>query len=297
MAVNLTGAAFNATNVVNGLNFATNCTMARAWYDSHKPRQYWRDPAVTVISSGTNYTISTNFLYTPYENDTLNVDFLMQALPLQYANNTSIINTLQSEMSSQWSKDGEPYAKGVEGWDFSHISWYGHALWQIASSCIGQDLYSIHLRDLNLTSNCSAAETFIIGLDGSIAATMELSKAHYSYPLYSHAEVDFWRAFLEPFNPDLVPMKSDYFDLSYFSAYIDGAVVSWYENLFRGPGATEAERFIHDVFEACRLDLCSVAGFTGNPDLAGIGVSGIFKSVLVACFALMKNSGYDRICI
>ncbi|CZR62629.1 uncharacterized protein PAC_12526 [Phialocephala subalpina] len=101
----------------------------------------------------------------------------------------------------------------------------------------------------------------------------------YSYPLNSEEEVAFWRTLLQPLNSRLglsttlkakssphQELQQDAFDL------IDGAVVYWIENLFRGYDAGNATQFLRDTFPSCQRSICRNSGFTGDLDIAGIGV-------------------------
>ncbi|KAE9371838.1 hypothetical protein N431DRAFT_492124 [Stipitochalara longipes BDJ] len=276
MVINLTDVALNAANIVNSLNFATNCSIAMDWFQINNPSQYWKviDPLPTATAGSPMPT----YAFVPYDNNTLNLEFLQTALPSQYTNNTTFLYMLQAEMSTLWI-NGANLCETVNtgntmyNWSFVNITWYNHALWEIYSNCIGPELFSVHLSDLNTTSNCSAHRQ----LDSSVTG--------YHYPQYSQEEVQFWKTFLVPLHTklNLTTLRSGTIPVDYFN-FVDGAVVRWYENIFLQSDSANVTQFARSVFDTCRMNVCHAAGFSGNPDLDGIGVYAayLFETGLVS---------------
>jgi hypothetical protein len=199
MAVNPTDVTLNAVDIINSLNFASNCTTAMNWFDAHNPAQYWYNGSQITEPNGTEIWLPNGFSYPPYDNDTLNHDFLQMSLPFQYQNSSDVLDILQNKMASQWNGAN---VKGVSTWNIS-ITWYEHALWQIYFNCVGPETFSIHLRDLDRTSDCNTSATFIMALDSNIVDSGDPTSITYISPLYSNIELAFWRGFLQPLNPNI----------------------------------------------------------------------------------------------
>lgn len=157
------------------------------------------------------------------------------------------------------------------------IPWYEHALWQIYSTCIGPELSSVQIGDLHTTNECDVFAPFIVSFDNY--RVLDPLSITYHYPLNSDREVAFWRTFLQPLSSRL-DLKMALKARSYFHQdlqqgsfdFIDGTVTYWIQSLFYGPDAGNATHFLRSVFHSCQKDICQNSGFTGNPDIAGIGV-------------------------
>ncbi|PMD59554.1 uncharacterized protein K444DRAFT_629963 [Hyaloscypha bicolor E] len=291
MDVNLTDVALNAANIVIGLNFATNCTIAMDWYDVNNPSQYWRVLNSTALNTSRPTHRDNTYAYKPYGNSTLNLDFLQAALPTQYTDNSAVLNILQAEMSTLWinganlSMAVNPNGLSSYNWTFVNITWYQRALWEIYSACVGPEMFTIKLSDFNLTSNCSATVPFLLTLNDTAINQLDSSLLDYHCPQYSKEEVQFWKTFLVPLNPmlDLGKLGPGMIPATY-SGFIDGAVVRWYQNIFVHSDVSNVTEFARSVFDACRPQVCRAAGFSGIPDLDGIGVFAIylFETALVS---------------
>src|ERR1700753_1922998 len=198
MDVNLTDVALNAANIVNGLNFATNCTIAMDWYDANNPSQYWGALNSTALKTSRSSYYDNTYTYKPYGNSILNLDFLRAALRTQYANNSAVLNILQMEMSTLWinganlSMAVNPNDSDSYDWTFVNITWYQHALWEIYSDCVGPEMFPIQLSDFNLTSNCSATVPFLLTLNDRAIDQLDSTLLEYHCPQHSKEEVQFW---------------------------------------------------------------------------------------------------------
>lgn len=287
MTANLTGIASSPASLVTRLNYSANCTVSMNWYDVHNPIKYWN------VTSGV-------FDFGLYENSSLNTEFLLASLAREYQNNLEAIEIVQVEMARLWEVEGiaDPPATFAEGlqsfkstWNGGippntlnngtslhlKIDWYQKALWQIYTDCVSQELYPLRLADLNTSSDCETAAAFIVEMQPDIANSRDPLKMSYSYPLYTKTELGFWKSFLQPLNPRLKELANFLSDTSHRRMnenfdFTNGAVVSYLDNLFRGPESGNVTRFLREVYEVCQKDICGVSGFTGNPDIGGIGV-------------------------
>lgn len=289
MAVNLTYIELYASDIINSLNFATNCTAALAWLNVHNPAQYLNNGSCNVWKNGSVNEVDcqvSGFDYGPYNNTPVNLDFLQTSLPLEYQNNSDVFEILEASMASSWENGFNINAwMIVTEWNwFLNVTWYEHALFQTYSTCVGQELANISLNDLTPLTDCNTSAAFLARFHSS---DLDPSVIVYIYPLYSELELAFWRTLLRPLNSrlDLDAVLSSYLRSNpgynqLFSVraeesfgFVNGAIMNWIENLFRGPEARNATQFARDIFSVCEKDTCEAFGFTGNPDIGGIGVS------------------------
>ncbi|KAF8861111.1 hypothetical protein BDZ45DRAFT_287871 [Acephala macrosclerotiorum] len=89
----------------------------------------------------------------------------------------------------------------------------------------------------------------------------------------------FWTSLLQQFNSylrlknDVAARSEPEQDLqANLFRFVDAAIIYWIENLFRGPESANVTSFVRGVFESCQKNICEASGFTGNPDVGGIGV-------------------------
>ncbi len=245
MAVNLANVSINVEHIINNLNPVANCTIAMQWYDS------------TLANPQT------------FENNTLNLNWLNNSLPIEYQT-TDIHNDLlfpqlleivQTSMEEKFNNQSQ----GDNG------EWYSHALWSIGSECLGQELITtIALSDLKSAANrsdCSTPAAFINDLKGPKAFEEGEMDLHYYAPSNSEAELAFWKTLLDLHRPNIS----------------DEAVITWYTNLFLTGDASEPTSFLRDWYRQCKRDICKESGFTGNPDIGGIGVGHAETLLLLSC--------------
>ncbi|KAH6717378.1 hypothetical protein BKA61DRAFT_719366 [Leptodontidium sp. MPI-SDFR-AT-0119] len=153
--------------------------------------------------------------------------------------------------------------------DGDNGEWYSHALWAIGSECIGKDVVAtISLSDLKSSPNgpgCSIPAVSISDLKGPNALEHGEMDLHYYMPSNSELELAFWKALLDYHRPNIS----------------DEAVITWYTNLFLTGDASEPTLFLREWYRECKADICKASGFTGNPDIGGIGV--MIAYLLEAC--------------
>jgi len=126
MEVNITDISLNAANIVNGLDFVINCTAAMHCYGVHNPTQYFN------VCTAESCISAVNFFFKPYDNSTLNLDFLQEALPPVYQDRSAVISILQEEMSSLWTPGSNFFWNTAPyNWAFIDVAWYQRALWSI----------------------------------------------------------------------------------------------------------------------------------------------------------------------
>lgn len=233
MALNLTEASLNIGHIIKNLNPIANCTIAGDWYDSSRN-----------ISS--------------YESTTLNLNWLNASLPNEYQTENirkdpqfpQLLKIVQTELEQKFAKQSD----GDNG------EWYSHALWAIGSECIGKNVVAtVSLFDLKSTPNgpgCAIPAAFISDLKGPNAFEDGEMDLHYYMPSNSEPERAFWKALLDFHHPNIS----------------DEAVITWYTNLFLTGDASGPTLFLREWYRQCKADICKASGFTGNPDIGGIGV-------------------------
>jgi hypothetical protein len=175
-------------------------------------------------------------------NDTINIDFLRSALPTEYQNETDDqITSFYDDMST-----------GA----LSSLGWLGTAKDDIETSCITPQFErEVSLSDLDSTQNCTATAKFLSSLGWITGAQ--------NYTASSSNDTS-WLDFLLASLP-----ASDRNNLTDLELLV-------YRNYFlASENAAAITTFLKDGFNACQKDICEVQGYTGNPDIGGIGVSSL----------------------
>ncbi|KAF8861112.1 hypothetical protein BDZ45DRAFT_287876 [Acephala macrosclerotiorum] len=126
--MNQTYAKLHALDIINSLNFASNCTIALTWLDAHNPASYWYNGTCTV-AEGTKTCKPDEFFFGNYRNTTVDTDFLQAALSPVYINDSDTMDIIQGEMSSQWAAGATFNSTEKSKPQYSlNITWYEHAL-------------------------------------------------------------------------------------------------------------------------------------------------------------------------
>lgn len=172
--------------------------------------------------------------------DPTNVALLRMALPEQYQNETDDeIAKFYNEMSS-----------GA----LSMTGWFVTAYNTIQIGCISPQIQrELKLADLDATENCTATARFL-GRLGWMAGPQVY--------VFDKNNDHSWEEFLQAAMP--LAVQSTISDLELFS----------YRSFFLATETPEnITKFLADGYEACRANICELHGYTGNPDIGGIGVS------------------------
>ncbi|KAF8857020.1 hypothetical protein BDZ45DRAFT_726957 [Acephala macrosclerotiorum] len=170
--------------------------------------------------------------------DTINIDFLRSALPTEY----------QDESNDQISSFYDDMSSG----SLSGLGWIGTAKDDIETACITPQLEKqISLSNLNATQNCMVTAKFLSSL-GWITGP-------YIYTANSSNNT-LWLEFLSAALPLADQNLTDLELLVYRNYFLAS------EN------AANITDFLEVADRACENDICEVQGYTGNPDIAGIGV-------------------------
>ncbi|KAH6665111.1 hypothetical protein B0J14DRAFT_680850 [Halenospora varia] len=193
-----------------------------------------------------------------YGNETISVDFLRAALPTRYQNESDDhISTFYNEMSLG---------------NLSKTNWLRTAKDNIETVCIAPQFErGISVSNLDATQNCTATAIFLTSL-GWITGTQDYS--------VSNSNDTSWLEFLGAALPE--PYRSNLTDLELLV----------YRNFFlSSEKASDITKLLNVGFDACQKDICEVQGYTGNPDIGGIGViiSYTVEAALVTLYFIAIN--------
>jgi hypothetical protein len=189
--------------------------------------------------------------------DTINIDFLRSALPTEY----------QDESNDQISSFYDDMSSG----SLSSLGWIGTAKDDIETACITPQFEKqISLSNLNATQNCTATAKFLSSL-GWITGS-------HTYTANSSNNT-LWLEFLSAALPLADQNLTDLELLVYRNYFLAS------ENV------VDITDFLEAADGACENDICGVQGYTGNPDIAGIGVSFRPQYSYAGCTALICNPG------
>ncbi len=172
-------------------------------------------------------------------NDTINIDFLRSALPPEY----------QNESNDQISSFYDDISSGT----LSSLGWIGTAKDDIETACITPQFEKqISLSNLNATQNCTATARFLSNL-GWITGPHIYTSTSSNNTLW----LEFLNASLPLENQNLTDLELLVYR-NYFLASENAATIT---------------EFLEAADLVCQFYICEVQGYTGNPDIAGIGVS------------------------
>ncbi|KAF4627480.1 hypothetical protein G7Y89_g10681 [Cudoniella acicularis] len=193
-----------------------------------------------------------------FGNDTLNVEFLRTALPPQYEDATDAeVAAFYNELSFGALSDS---------------GWIGTAKDDIETGCIAPQFErQISLSNLNATQNCTATAIFLSSL-GWLAGPQSYNTDSYN----DSAWLGFLYAALPP---------QDQNNITQLELFV-------YRNFFLTDANTQSiTTFLDDSYYSCQKDICMVQGYTGNPDISGIGVmiSYSVEAVLVTLYFAVIN--------
>lgn len=175
-----------------------------------------------------------------FGNDSTNVEFLRMALPAQYLNESDDqISTLYNEMSFG---------------NLSRIAWFGMAKNVIQIGCIAPQIErQLSLASLDPSQNCTSTAQFLSSLGWLSGPQVYTANGH---------NENSWLPFLRAALPATV--QSNITELELFSYRTYFLATETIDNI---------NSFLREAYDACQRDLCEVQGYTGNPDIGGIGVS------------------------
>jgi hypothetical protein len=175
-----------------------------------------------------------------FGNDTLNVEFLRTTLPPAYENATN-------EQVAGFYDD-------LSTGELSGSGWIGTAKDSIEAGCITPQIERhISLSNLNATQNCTATAIFLSSL-GWLTGPKKYDTASYNNTS--------WLEFLY----GALPLE--------YQRNITQVELYVYRNFFLASGKSDdITNLLNQGYISCQKDICMVQGYTGNPDISGIGVS------------------------
>ncbi|KAH6702804.1 hypothetical protein BKA61DRAFT_704103 [Leptodontidium sp. MPI-SDFR-AT-0119] len=174
-----------------------------------------------------------------FGNDTLNVIFLRTTLPPQY----------ESATDDQVAGFYDELSFG----SLSDSGWIGTAKDDIETGCIAPQFErQISLANLNATQNCTATAIFLSSLGWLTGPQI------YSTSSYNDSS---WLEFLHAALP------------ARYQANITELELFVYRNFFlASERADDITNLLNRGYISCKNDICEIQGYTGNPDIGGIGV-------------------------
>jgi hypothetical protein len=153
----------------------------------------------------------------------------------------------------------------------SSLGWIGTAKDDIETACIAPQFEKqISLSNLNATQNCTATAVFLSSL-GWITGPHNYTAKSSNNTLW----LEFLSAALPLADQNLTDLELLVYR-NYFLASENDATIT---------------NFLEAADSACENDICEVQGYTGNPDIAGIGVSFRPQNSYAGCTALICNPG------
>jgi hypothetical protein len=189
----------------------------------------------------------------PTENDTVNVAFLRMALPVQY----------QNERDDQIASFYDDMSFGA----LSNVAWIGTAKDIIETGCIAPQFErQISLTNLDATQKCTATALFL----GSLGWISE-AQNYTTNGFNDSSWLEFLRAALPPVD------QKNITDVELFA----------YRNYFLATEKSDNKtKLLKEGYNACQKDICGVQGYTGNPDIGGIGGIGVSLLSNISTFRL-----------
>ncbi|KAF8847024.1 hypothetical protein BDZ45DRAFT_755350 [Acephala macrosclerotiorum] len=232
------------------------------------------DVNLTLLSNATSivqnldYTSNCSLSISWYENlpssgagsgsDTVNIDFLRSALPNEY----------QDESDAQITSFYDDMSTG----GLSSLGWIGTAKDDVETACIAPQFEKqISLSNLDATQNCTATAIFLSSL-GWITGVQ-------NYTASSSNDTS-WLEFLRASLP--LSDRNNFTDLELLV----------YRNFFLdSENAASITTFLKIGFDHCQKIICEVQGYTGNPDIGGIGVISSYtvEAALVTLYFVAIN--------
>jgi hypothetical protein len=173
-------------------------------------------------------------------NNSINIAFLRSSLPLEYQNSSDAqIAAFYDDMSTG---------------SLADLAWLYTASDDVQTSCIAPQFEKeVSLAQLNATQNCTATAQFLSGL-GWLGGP----KTYTSNSSNDSSWVDFIYFALPPAVQDNIT---------------DVELFVYQDHILGSESASDINEFLNTAYNSCQNDICEVQGYTGNPDIGGIGVS------------------------
>jgi hypothetical protein len=175
----------------------------------------------------------------------INIAFLRSSLPSEYQTSSdTALTDFYNDMSSG---------------PLFNLEWLGTALDDVEAVCLAPTLEkSLTLDRLNATQNCTATAQFLSGTLG-------------------------WTNETKPYDPSIYANDSSWLDFIYYAlppdvqnSITDVELDVFYDHISTTATSgtnTALVNFLTGAWNSCKGRICEVQGYTGNPDIGGIGVS------------------------
>jgi hypothetical protein len=173
-------------------------------------------------------------------NNSINIAFLRSSLPLEYQNSSDAqITAFYDDMSSG---------------PLANLAWLFTAIDDVQTACIAPQFEKeVSLAQLNATQNCTATAQFLSSL-GWLAGP----RAYSSNSSNDSSWIDFIYYALPPAVQDNIT---------------DVELYAYQDHILGSESDSNINKFLDGAYNSCQDDICEVQGYTGNPDIGGIGVS------------------------
>ncbi|KAN0095464.1 hypothetical protein V8E51_016175 [Hyaloscypha variabilis] len=194
----------------------------------------------------------------------INIDFLRSALPSEYQNSSdAAITDLYTDMS-----------RGA----LFDLGWLGTAVDDVEAVCLAPvDEQKYSLDQLNPTQNCTATAEFLSNLG--------------------------WLVGPQPYNASVSANDSAWLDFIYYALppteqanITDVELDVYYDHISvlstSSNNDSSIQDFLTKAYNDCKNQMCQVQGYTGNPDIGGIGVLASYaaEAALVTLYFIAANA-------
>jgi hypothetical protein len=175
----------------------------------------------------------------------INIAFLRASLPSEYQNSSdTALAEFYNDMSSG---------------SLFNLEWLGTAIDDVEAVCLAPTLEkNVSIDRLNATQNCTATAHFLSDTLGWINETKP-------YDPSISANDSSWLDFIYYALPPAVQNNITDVELDVFYDHISTTATSGND--------TALVNFLTGAWNSCKDRICTVQGYTGNPDIGGIGVS------------------------
>jgi hypothetical protein len=179
-------------------------------------------------------------------NNSVNIAFLRSSLPLEYQ------NASDAQVAA--------FYDDISSGPLSNIVWLGTAIDDVQTACIAPQFEKqLSLAQLNATQNCTATAQFLSSL-----GWLSGPKIYTSNSSNDSSWIDFIYYAL--------PL-ADQNNITDVELYV------YMDHILTSESDADLNKFLNEAYNACQNDICEVQGYTGNPDIGGVGVSASVRDI------------------
>jgi hypothetical protein len=232
----------NITPAQIGLNYSLDCTSSTAWYDQ-TPRYHISQDVVNCFGNAT---------------EAVNINFIRGALVGSAANYTDL------QVSRMYVRLTEVLTNATDAEEM----WCNQVVDDVETACILGDLINVDYADLPLGTNCTKFAAYITFLDER-PPDIQL---WFDYSLTFSTNLEQVPLVVDLIRSAVPEQYQNSTDLQLWAVYNHWIWTSYMGLVNNITAVTKPDPSIAATAK-CRTAICDVAEYTGNPDIAGIGVS------------------------